>query len=62
MAFQLNRAERVVIFSHNWRFYRLLRDDATSCLAVHTRVMILGTRFGRTHVLDALGNSLKGSK
>jgi len=36
----------------------ILRKDVASCLAVHSRFLLLGSHWGVVHLLDALGNSL----
>lgn len=40
---------------------QILRTDAASCLAVHTKVLALGTHSGVIHILDHLGNSIRTS-
>ena len=36
----------------------ILKKDVASCLAVHNKFLILGSHWGVTHLLDAMGNSL----
>ena len=36
----------------------ILKKDVASCLAVHSRFLILGSHWGVIHLLDAMGNSL----
>ena len=36
----------------------ILKKDVASCLAVHSRFLLLGSHWGVVHLLDALGNSL----
>ena len=36
----------------------ILKKDVASCLAVHSRFLILGSHWGVVHLLDAMGNSL----
>eukprot|EP00094_Tigriopus_californicus_P000945 TCALIF_00915-PA protein Name:"Similar to VPS41 Vacuolar protein sorting-associated protein 41 homolog (Homo sapiens)" AED:0.03 eAED:0.03 QI:173/0.5/0.66/1/1/1/3/0/890 len=38
----------------------LFSDDRSSCIAVHDKMMVLGTHWGRTHLLDAMGHVLQG--
>ena len=38
----------------------ILSEDSASCIAVHSKLMALGTHWGQTHTLDALGNSISG--
>ena len=39
----------------------ILSDDSASCIAVHPKMMMLGTHWGKTHQLDAMGNVVGGS-
>ena len=41
---------------------QLLSDDAASCLCAHSKLLALGTHWGRVHALDAMGNSLDGGE
>ena len=36
----------------------ILKKDVASCLAVHSKFLILGSHWGVIHLLDAMGNSL----
>ena len=36
----------------------ILKKDVASCLAVHSKFLILGTHWGVIHILDAMGNCL----
>ena len=38
----------------------ILSDDSASCIAIHPKMMMLGTHWGKTHQLDAMGNVIGG--
>jgi vacuolar protein sorting-associated protein 41 len=37
----------------------ILSDDFASCMCVNSRILILGTHWGKVHLLDHLGNRIK---
>lgn len=39
----------------------ILANDSASCIAVHPKLMALGTHRGRAHILDVMGNSIMPS-
>ena len=40
----------------------ILKKDVASCLAVHSKFLILGSHWGVIHLLDAMGNCLPVSR
>ncbi|KAK6166083.1 hypothetical protein SNE40_022857 [Patella caerulea] len=40
----------------------ILSKDAASCLAVHPKFLALGTHWGMIHILDHIGNNIRGKE